>query len=687
VAVAANSLADQVYFQLARRRGRAWLEHRFSRHPRYQQLLHLVRGRGGLLLALSRFAYGLRIAIPAACGALGMRMLAFTVIDLAAGVVWAVPVALLGFFAGGALEPLSGGLRRYEEAVALGLVALVATLLGWRHVRRVVRGLRTADLHAVVPFAVGLLGVLNLLSATWPREPAMMRELAHWLPLELTQGSRAAMLFAGLALLQVTRNLGRRKALAWGVAVAALSVSLVSHVTRAFDLHHSLVAALLLAYLVAFRKRFNARSDPASLRQALVMAPVLALSVFVFGTVGLADLRWHYAWSAGDTPALEAVRSGLLILEPGVEPLRPAAARFLGVLQLAGWTARLYLLLLVLRPVILRRRQEAPADEVARAVLQHGRHSLSALAVQDDKHHLQVAGGRGLVAYAVRGGVALAAGDPLCADGDSEAAASDWLAHCRRNGWTPCVYEAAEERRELYRHLGLRSLKMAEEAIVELPSFSLAGGARATLRSMVHKATRLGLRVRRYDRARGAEAALDAQLEEISREWLAERRLGEMGFSLGRFSLASLDESFVFLALDGERVVAFTTWRGYRGGRAALLDLMRRRSAAPSGTMDLLVSRSLEELRAQGLEEASLANAPLANVAVPQGGLEKGVTLLFERLNGVYGYKNLFQFKKKFAPRWEGRYLVYPRGKLPHVAVALANVHGALGLRRRVLGR
>jgi phosphatidylglycerol lysyltransferase len=687
VAVAANSLADQVYFQFARRRGRAWLERRFSSHPRYQRLLQLVRHHGGVLLATSRFAYGLRIAIPAACGALGMRTLAFTVLDLAAGVLWAVPVAFFGFYVGGALQPLSGGVRHYEEAVALGLLALVATLLGWRRASRVVHGLRAADLHAVVPFAVGLLGVLNLLSAIWPREPAVMRELARWLPLEITQGSRAAMLFAGLALLQVTRNLGRRKTLAWGVAVAALSVSLVSHVARAFDLHHSLVAGLLLAYLLVFRRRFNARSDPASLRHAVVMAPALALAVFVFGAVGLADLGRHYAWSAGDTPVLEALRSGLLILEPGVEPLSPAAARFLGVLQLAGWTARLYLLLLLLRPVMLRRRQEAPAGEVARAVLEHGRHSLSALAAQHDKHHLQVAGGRGLVAYAVRGHVALAAGDPLCEDSDGEAAASDWLAYCRRNGWTPCVYEAAEERRELYRRLGLRSLKMAEEAIVDLPSWGLAGGARAALRSMVRKATRLGLSVRRYDRAHAVEPALDAQLEEISREWLAERRLGEMGFSLGRFSLAALDEAFVFVALDGERVVAFTSWRPYRGGRAALLDLMRRRDGAPSGAMDLLVSRSLDALRDLGLDEASLANAPLANVTEPRGGLESGVTLLFERLNGLYGYKSLFQFKKKFAPRWEGRYLVYPRGELPEVAMALANVHGALGLRRLVLGR
>jgi lysylphosphatidylglycerol synthetase-like protein (DUF2156 family)/membrane protein DedA with SNARE-associated domain len=689
VAVAANSLADQAYFQLARLRGRAWLERRFGQHPRYQQLLSLVGRRGGFLLVTSRFAYGLRIAIPAACGALGMGFVAFTLLDLLAGVLWALPMAALGHVAGGAVGPLLEGVRRYEEAIALALVAAVAVLLGIRHVRRTVRWreLGWADVHAVVPFVVGLLGVLNLLSAIWPREPAVMRELEQWLPLEVTQRSRALMLLAGVALLQVTRHLGRRKALAWWAAVIALTASLLSHMGRAFDLHHSLVAALLLAYLVAFRRRFTARSDPSSLRQALVMAPVLAGAVCVFGVVGLTDLRDQFAWDPGDTPAREAVRSGLLILGPGVEPGTEHAARFLGALQIAGWAARFYLLVLVLRPVILRRRQEAAPETIARALQEHGRHSLSAFAAQEDKHHLVVAGGRGLVAYAVRGQVAFAAGDPLCAEDERETAARAWLEHCRHNGWTSCVYEAAEGGLAVYHRLGLRSLKMAEEAIVDLGSFSLTGGRRAALRSMVHKVARMGLVVRRYDRAQGAEPAVDEQLEEISEEWLAEKRLGEMGFSLGRFSLASLDDAFVFLCREGDRVIAFTTWRPYRSGRAALLDLMRRRRDAASGTMDLLVSRSLEELRAAGLEEASLANAPLANAGEPRGGLEKGVALLFENLNAFYGYKNLFQFKKKFAPRWEGRYLVYPRGAdLPRVVYALVGIHGAGGLRRLVLG-
>ena len=44
------------------------------------------------------------------------------------------------------------------------------------------------------------------------------------------------------------------------------------------------------------------------------------------------------------------MRSGLLILDPGVDPVTEHAARFLGALQIAGWAGRLYTLVLLLRP-------------------------------------------------------------------------------------------------------------------------------------------------------------------------------------------------------------------------------------------------------------------------------------------------------------------------------------------------
>ena len=194
--------------------------------------------------------------------------------------------------------------------------------------------------------------------------------------------------------------------------------------------------------------------------------------------------------------------------------------------------------------------------------------------------------------------------------------------------------------------------------------------------------------VRRYDRKSEADPAIDEQLERISEEWLREKRLGELGFTMGRFSLEGISDVPVFICLSGERVEAFCSWLPYRNGQAVVLDLMRKRKSAVSGTMDFMLSHSLLLLRDQGIREASLANAPLANVAGPRGGLERGVALLFENMNGIYGYKNLFQFKKKFAPRWEGRHLIYPRGTdLPKVALALTQLHSSGGFLSLIMRR
>ena len=417
------------------------------------------------------------------------------------------------------------------------------------------------------------------------------------------------------------------------------------------------------------------------MKRAVLMVPVMAATVFLYGYTGLNHFQQQFNWYPGATPFNETIRAGILIAEPNLDPLTEIASRYLGSLQIAGWLARFYLLALILRPVILRDRMEAPRTEIERIFATQSRHSLSAFAMQSDKHHLLVAGGRGLVAYASRGSVALTCGDPMAPDKLFKQSILEYVGFCRRRGWTPCFYEVAEVRLPLYHGLGMHSLKMAEEALIDLKEFSLTGNKRANLRAMVNKAVKSGLSVSRYDRKMQADRAIDEKLEEVSEEWLSEKHLGELGFTLGRFSLEALEKMPVFLASVGDELQAFCSWLPYRNGAAVVLDLMRKRKDAVAGTMDFLLAQSLVQLQAAGFAEASLANAPLANVTGPRGPLERGVALLFENMNAFYGYKNLFQFKKKFAPRWEGRYLVYPKGAdLPQVAYALTSVHSGGGV-------
>ena len=181
---------------------------------------------------------------------------------------------------------------------------------------------------------------------------------------------------------------------------------------------------------------------------------------------------------------------------------------------------------------------------------------------------------------------------------------------------------------------------------------------------------------------------VDEQLEDISSEWLRGKGIGELGFNLGVFSVDDLADKRTMVAATPDGVVwAFVTWLPYRQGRALVIDAMRRRPNAPASVMDLLIARSALAFKEEGLEVISLATAPLANVDERDGPsvYDRGVRLIFEHFSMVYGYRSLFQFKKKFNPAWEGRYLVFPRPDLlPRIAYALTAVHVEGGLAEAV---
>jgi lysylphosphatidylglycerol synthetase-like protein (DUF2156 family)/membrane protein DedA with SNARE-associated domain len=625
VALAANTLSAQFYYIAARVRGRSWFEGRFPDKSVYWKIINWVEARHNWLLLISRFLFGFRIVIPAACGALGMSVARFTFLNVAAGIFWVVPTALLGYYFGEKVTALLHGARQYTLTVALVSALLaVSAFLAWRHIRRfrsLFQNLEWSDLHNALPFVMGMMGVVNILAAVLPSSENVLRGVRGWLPLEVSQGSRILMLFTGVALLQVTRNLARRKELAWWVAVIALSFSLLLHVTSGFDIQNSLVAFILLVYLIYFRRRFYTRTDPASLRRGLLATPLLLLMVFFYGLTGFEATANQFRWSPRTTAVTEAFRDGILIVQPRVVPVTQYSRLFLGSLQIAGWVARLYILILILRPFISRDRLEAPKEDIERIFKHNGNHSISPFAIQSDKHHLLVAERQALVAYATRGSIALACGDPLAPDHLFAQAVEEYGRHCERHGWLPCVYFASEERLETYHSLKFESAGVAEEAIVSIRELT-----------PIIQIGELGL-IQRYDRSRGVDPLIDEQLEEVSEDWLELRHMREMGFTSGHFSLEQLAQGPVFVLGNRYRVEAFSTWLPYKNRANAVLDILRQRRHTSPTIMRAFVAECLRLLKESGFREASLTAAAIDREQI-----------------------------ESFRPAWKTRYLVHPRG-------------------------
>jgi lysylphosphatidylglycerol synthetase-like protein (DUF2156 family) len=312
--------------------------------------------------------------------------------------------------------------------------------------------------------------------------------------------------------------------------------------------------------------------------------------------------------------------------------------------------------------------------------IKDGANTIWAYAVEPDKELFVASDGSGVVAYGVCAGVALAAGDPICEPGRRLQVLAEFSEYCRGLGYVPALYQVLAADVDTYRGTGMRAIKIGEEAVIDVPGFSLAGKKIANVRHCVTHVEREGLT---------AEVHIDGvrdertyrELEAVSCAWLASRKgRGEMGFSMGAFGPQEICSGCVVIGRDpAGRARAFVTFRRVPGSKHLVLDLMRREPGAPSGAVDFLIAKALEQFRDQGVEGASLSLAPLAGTVVEgrTPAVERMLSLLFTKGDAVYRYRSLFNFKKKFAPRWESRYLVTPPGiaSIARSLLAVALVH------------
>ncbi len=129
IAFVAGTLGDQIFFHLGRRYGMAILE-RFpllhARVPVVQQMLE--KYHTPLILAV-RFLYGLRIAGPIVIGISGVSPSRFAMLNMIGALIWAVAIALAGYYFGALLELLLKDIKHFEEAILFGI--LLAGGIAW----------------------------------------------------------------------------------------------------------------------------------------------------------------------------------------------------------------------------------------------------------------------------------------------------------------------------------------------------------------------------------------------------------------------------------------------------------------------------------------------------------------------------------------------------------------------------
>jgi lysyl-tRNA synthetase class 2 len=528
-----------------------------------------------------------------------------------------------------------------------------------------------------------LIGLVNIASALTPNIRWRGHLLMSLEPVQAMRLFHALCLPAGSALLLVAPYLRGRRRRAWQAAILLMLALGVFDLLKGLDFEETAITWGAAAILLLGRSGFTVRHDAITLRSAVWRVPLLGLA----GLAAAALVTWA---SPGHASLISVLREtgDLLRWQPG--PLRfeyhsALHHRFAWIplsvhmIELATLLSMAYV---VFRPLAAPGALPGPAARrrAAELVRAHGRDTLSFFKLRSDEHYFFSADGRAFVGYRIENGVLLLAGDPVGPDDALDSLLDELREFAQARALRLGAVGASERLRPLYEELGLRSLYLGDEAVIELERFSLEGRPIRKVRQSVTRLRKAG-----YRAELAPVSALDnATAREI--ELVVERgRQGapERGFSMAMDSVCGYhgEETFVVLARDPqERIRGVLHFVPCYGRPAVSLSFMRRDPDTPNGLTEFMVACATELLREQEIREVSLNFATFARwMHSPARRSERVLGRLVAVANPFFQIESLYRFNAKFFPRWEPRYLVYEGALgLPRASLAVMWAEGQL---------
>jgi phosphatidylglycerol lysyltransferase len=512
----------------------------------------------------------------------------------------------------------------------------------------------------VLSLATFIAGAVLLFSGALPGVGSRLTWLKHFLPLPVLEFSHFLGSLVGVGLLLLARGIQRRLDAAYLLTIILLSAGIIFSLLKGFDYEEAVILSIMLGVLLPSRKHFYRKATLFSQRFtfgwmiaiALVLVCSIWIGFFSYKHVEYSgELWWRFTFS-GD------------------------ASRFLRATVGVTGMALVLTLARLLHPAP---PEPTPRDtddlEMVRKILEKSPKTYAHLALLGDKEFLFSENGRAFVMYGIEGRSWVALGDPI---GPKE----EWIELiwrfreiCDRHiGWT-VFYEVGKENLHFYLDLGLSLLKLGEEALISLQEFSLEGRERKGLRHSHHRIEKEACSFEIIDPSVAPQ--LLPELKGISDAWLKEKNTKEKRFSIGFFKPDYLMHSPIGVVRKQGKILGFANLLQGVEKEELSIDLMRYLPEAPHGVMDYLFIELLLWGKREGYRWFNLGMAPLS-------GLESHAlaplwnrvgAFIFRHGEHFYNFQGLREYKEKFSPVWEPKYLASPGGLvLPRVLVNIGSL-------------
>lgn len=263
------------------------------------------------------------------------------------------------------------------------------------------------------------------------------------------------------------------------------------------------------------------------------------------------------------------------------------------------------------------------------------------------------------IMYSVYGNTWVSMGDPVGEPTSARELTLKFEQLADRFGGHPLFYEVRPDQVSLYHDLGFQLLKIGEEARVDLQKFTVEGKDKRSLRNGINRVEKKGVEFKILSAQESQQYFAD--FERISKSWLSNCGGKEKGFSVGFYDERYMSHFSNAVLFQNGVIVAFANLWETQDKAEFSVDLMRYSPEAPSGCMDYLFTKLMFHGKEQGYKWFNLGMAPLSGLHLSQSSPLWNMlgSFLYEHGARFYNFQGVRNFKEKYDPNWEPRYIAY----------------------------
>lgn len=513
---------------------------------------------------------------------------------------------------------------------------------------------------ALMLFALGLVDIISVLT---PALKGRLDILINFLPVEALRLSNGLVLLIGILQLITATFLLKGMRSAWNMAILLCTLAIGGNLLKGLDYEEAVLAFAVLIALLITRRQYYVKANRNLQSFSLGVALAIFAAVTVYAIVGFYFLdKRHFGidFSLGDA-FLSTFDNFILLNSGGLVATTHFASWFLYSIRLLGAGSILLIVYGSIKPYLFENSVEESEQEEAKELLKKfGRSSVDYFKTYSDKLFFFPENREGFIAYRASGDYAIALEGPICKDEEKTKLniLQEFEQFSLQNGLKATYYRVDHKEIGLYEKLGKKNIIIGQEAIVNLETFSLEGGAKKSLRNALSSVQKKGFLLRTY--LPPVKSGILQKVRQVSDDWLISLEREEMVFSQGRFDENELKiQPLLSLENEDEKIVAFLNIIPDYAPEELTYDLIRKTSDAPGGNMDALIIELIAYGKANGYKRLNMGMAPMSGIEKGRDLPEQAVKFAYEKLRMFSHYHGLRDFKQKFSPEWENRFLVY----------------------------